>query len=307
MGNTIVLKGPEANPGTFWALASILHEAGLPAGCLNTLYHRPADASSVTTKLIAHPAVRKINFTGSTIVGRSIASLAGNYLKPCVMELGGKAPSIVLADADLDLAAQQCALGSFLHAGQICMSTERIVVEESVAEAFKQRLTVAIGSLFKTKSQLVSSRSVQRNEKLVADAVGKGARLLYGESTQSSKPTTQMGPVVVEGVHEQMDLYHTESFGPTVSLIVVGDEEDAIRVANDNEYGLSSAVFTKDLAKALRLARRIESGAVHINAMTVHDESALPHGGVKNSGFGRFNGPEGLNEWVKTKVVTWRH
>ena len=138
-GNTVILKGPEAAPATYWALASILHKAGLPAGALNTLYHRPADASQVTNALIAHPSIKKINFTGSTNVGSIIAGLAGKNLKPTVMELGGKAPSIVCEDANIQTAALQTTLGAFLHGGQICMSTERILVNAKIADEFRNR------------------------------------------------------------------------------------------------------------------------------------------------------------------------
>ena len=310
MGNTVILKGPEAAPATYWALASILHNAGLPAGALNTIYHAPADAAKVTNTLISHPLVKKINFTGSTNVGAIIASLAGKHLKPTVMELGGKAPSIVCSDANVQTAALQCALGSFLHAGQICMATERILVHKDIVEDFKPALKATLDQLFSDKGmgvpQLVTSAPVEKNKKLLKDAVEKGAGVVYGDVDGDEKSKTMMRPVVIEGVKESMDIYHTESFGPTVSLIVVGDDDEAIRIANDTDYGLSSAVFTEDLRKGLRIAKSIETGAVHINTMTVHDETALPHGGVKKSGFGRFNGLPGLEEWVRTKVITWK-
>lgn len=170
-GNTVVLKGPEASPATYWALASILHNAGLPPGCLNTIYHRPVDASRITTLLISHPAVKKINFTGSTGVGSIVASLAGRHLKPTVMELGGKAPSIVCDDANVANAALQCALGAFLHAGQICMSTERIIVREKVADQFRDALKATMEQLFGEQGglgvpQLVTTLPVEKNRKL---------------------------------------------------------------------------------------------------------------------------------------------
>ncbi|KIW11318.1 hypothetical protein PV08_10618 [Exophiala spinifera] len=313
MGNTVVLKGPESAPATYWALASILHEAGLPAGCLNTLYHRPADAASVTSTLISHPSVKKINFTGSTAVGSIIASQAGKLLKPCVMELGGKAPAIVCEDADIQTAALQCALGSFLHGGQICMATERILVHAKVADEFRSALRQTMDQVFGPEAQggmgvpqLVAALPVTKNKALLADAVSKGATAVYGDPTHSEASATKMRPVVVENVKPGMDIYHTESFGPTVSLYVVQSDDEAVAIANDTDYGLSSSVYTEDLRRGLRIARQIESGAVHINTMTVHDEAALPHGGVKKSGFGRFNGLPGLEEWVRTKVITWK-
>ncbi|EHY55407.1 hypothetical protein HRR83_008851 [Exophiala dermatitidis] len=310
MGNTVILKGPEASPAVYWAIASVFHEAGLPAGCLNTIYHRPADAAKVTSALISHPAVKKINFTGSTAVGSIVASLAGKHLKPTVMELGGKAPSIVCEDANIETAAFQCALGAFLHAGQICMATERILVNAKIVDQFRSALKATMEKVFSDEGmgvpQLVSAVPVEKNKKLLADALSKGAKPVYGDPDHSESSKTKMRPVVVENVKPGMDLYHTESFGPTVSLLVVNSDEEAIEIANDTEYGLSSAVFTEDLRRGLRIAREIETGAVHINSMTIHDEAALPHGGAKKSGFGRFNSLQGLDEWARTKVVTWK-
>lgn len=309
-GNTVVLKGPEASPATYWAIASILHEAGLPAGCLNTIYHRTADAAQVTTALISHPAVKKINFTGSTAVGSIIGSLAGKYLKPTVMELGGKAPSIVCEDANIQTAALQCSLGAFLHGGQICMSTERILVNAKVADEFRTALKATMDQVFSEQGlgvpQLVTAAPVEKNKKLLADALSKGANTLYGDAQHNESSQTRMRPVIIENVKPGMDLYHTESFGPTVSVYVVDSDDEAIAIANDTDYGLSSAVFTEDLRRGLRIAKEIETGAVHINSMTVHDEAALPHGGAKKSGFGRFNGLQGLDEWTRTKVITWK-
>ncbi len=305
-GNTVILKGPEAAPATYWALASILHAAGLPAGCLNTIYHRPADAAKVTSALISNPAIRKVNFTGSTAVGAIIASMSGKFLKPCVMELGGKAPSIVCEDANVQTAALQCALGAFLHAGQICMATERILVNKKIADEFREALKKTVEQVFADTPQLVTSAPVAKNKKLLEDAVSKGAKVVYGDPKHNDDSSTKMKPVIIENINEKMDIYHTESFGPTVSLYIVEDDEEALRIANDTEYGLASAVFTEDLRRGLSLAKRIESGAVHINGMSVHDEPALPHGGVKKSGFGRFNGLPGLEEWVRTKIITWK-
>ncbi|KAJ5246106.1 hypothetical protein N7468_001089 [Penicillium chermesinum] len=307
-GNTVVLKGSELAPKCFWALGDIFRQAGLPAGCLNVLFHRAADAPQITTALIAHPAVRKINFTGSTNVGAIIASTAGKYIKPVLLELGGKASAIVLDDADLDKAAMKCALGSFMHSGQICMSTERIVVQRSVAEEFRIKLAATAEQLFGKDAPplvCVNAAAISKNKKLVSDAMAQGANLLYGEVTASEPAETSMRPIIVDGVNKGMDLYATESFGPTVSLYVVDSEEDALALANDTEYGLTSAVFTSNLFRGLRVAKQIEAGAVHINSLTVHDEPVLPHGGWKSSGFGRFGGASGYDEFLQTKTVTW--
>lgn len=248
----------------------MLTEAGLPAGALNVLYHRPQDAAQITTALIEHPAVKKVNFTGSTAVGRIIAATAGKNLKPVLMELGGKASAIILDDADLSKAATQCALGSFLHSGQICMATERILVHKDVKEKFIEAFKGAVEGIFggdKPAPILVQSANVDKNKRLVGDAVKAGAKVVYGdhekeephpETKEASK--TRMRPVIVDGVKKDMDLYHTESFGPSVSVIEISSEEEAIEIANDTEYGLTSAVFTENLGRGLRIAKQIESG-----------------------------------------------
>ncbi|KAL8305523.1 hypothetical protein RB597_003684 [Gaeumannomyces tritici] len=309
-GNTVVLKGSELSPRTMWGIVSAFADAGLPAGALNVVFSSRDNAAAVTGALVAHPAVRKINFTGSTAVGRIVGRLAGENLKPVLLELGGKAPAVVWEDADLDLAANQCALGAFLNAGQICMSTERVVVHKKVAAEFKAKFAASANRFFAPGGPapvLVQAQGVARNRALVRDAVAKGAEVVLGdaEEGEGAGSENQMRPVALAGVTPDMDIYRTESFGPTVSLFEVESEDEAVRLANDTEYGLSAAVFTEDLRRGLRIAGRIESGAVHINNMTVHDEPGLPHGGAKSSGFGRFNA-SGLEEWVKTKVVTYR-
>ncbi|EME42351.1 hypothetical protein DOTSEDRAFT_73244 [Dothistroma septosporum NZE10] len=309
MGNTVVLKGPEKSPGVYWTLVDIFHKAGLPAGCLNTIIHKPEDGPKITETLISSPIVRKINFTGSTAVGSIVAGLAGKHLKPVLMELGGKAPAIVCEDADLENAALQCTLGAFLYSGQICMATERILVNAKVADKFRQILAGTIDAVFPDKNGLVliDKAPVAKNAKLLKDAVDKGAKAIYGDISDKRDLATAMRPVILEGVKDGMDLYYTESFGPTVSLFIVEDDEQAIKIANDTDYGLASAVFTENLQRGFRIARRIETGAVHINSMSVHDETNLPHGGAKKSGFGRFNGEEGLREWTRTKAITWKN
>lgn len=308
MGNTVVLKGPERAPACYWALADIFHSVGLPAGCLNTIIHKPEDGPVITNALISAPAVKKINFTGSTAVGSIIASLAGKHLKPTLMELGGKAPAIVCDDADLALAALNVTLGAFLYSGQICMSTERTIVHKNIVNEFKEALTQTIDQVFPDKSGLVlvDKLPVTKVKKLLDDAVSKGAKVIYGDTKETLSLSTAMRPVVLEEVKTGMDLYYTESFGPTVSLFVVESDEEAIKIANDTEYGLASAVFTKNLQRGFKIAKKIETGAVHINSMSVHDETSLPHGGAKKSGFGRFNGLEGLKEWVRWKTITWK-
>lgn len=305
-GNTVVFKGSELSPRCLFAVVSVLHEAGVPPGVLNYISCSAANAPAVTGGIIASPSVRKINFTGSTAVGRIIAKMAGEHLKPLLLELGGKAPAIICDDADLDLAAQQCVLGSFLNAGQICMSTERILVQKNIREAFEAKITEAAASIFPTNlksSILITEHAARRSKALVQDATSKGAKLVYGNIDEVQDVSTALRPAIVADVRPDMDMYLAESFGPTVSMIEFNTDEEALRLANEGEYGLSSAVFSRDLRRALRIAKRIETGAVHINRMTVQDESGLPHGGAKSSGFGRFNA--GFDEWTRLKNITY--
>lgn len=305
-GNTVVFKGSELSPRTLWAVSSVLQEAGLPDGVLNYITCSPSNAPSVTKALVESPEIKKINFTGSSGVGRIIAQMAGANLKPILLELGGKAPAIVCEDADLDVAAKQCVLGAFMYSGQICMSTERILVHKNIRVALEEKLKEWVEIIFSSKNDapiLIADRSVVKNKELVKDALAKGANLVCGDVDLTESTKSRLRPIIVSNVKPPMDIYATESFGPTVSVIEFETEEEALKIANDTEYGLSSAIFSTDLRKALRLAKKIETGAVHINRMSVHDEAVLPHGGAKSSGFGRFN--TGMEEWVRTKNITY--
>jgi acyl-CoA reductase-like NAD-dependent aldehyde dehydrogenase len=235
-----------------------------------------------------------------------VGGLAGRYLKPIVLELGGKAPAIVWEDANLDLAAECCSRGAFLNSGQICMSTERIIVHKKVSEAFQGKLQDAVKKMWPDALVHINPQAVVKNKKLVQDAVDKGASLLNGDINAEELSNTRLRPIVIAKVTPDMDIYKTESFGTSVSLLEVDSEEEALRIANDTEYGLASAVFTEDLRTGFRFAKNIETGAVHINNMSVHDEAALPHGGAKASGYGRFNASAGLEEYLRIKTVTWR-
>jgi len=189
------------------------------------------------------------------------------------------------------------------------MSTERILVHQSIMEPFTEALKSAVDNIFQKSGDapiLVASMGVDKNKQLLQDATSKGAKLVYGDMDAKENSATRMRPIIVGDVKKDMDLYYTESFGPTVTLLSVSSDEEALKIANDTEYGLSGAVFTKDLTRGLSLAKRIESGAIHINSMSVHDEPTLPHGGMKKSGFGRFNANAGLNEFVRTKTITFQ-
>ena len=277
-GNTVVLKGSELCPRTFWAIGSVLKQAGLPDGILSVIYHQTSDAAAVANAIIEHSSVRKVNFTGSTMTGSIIAAKAGKELKPVLMELGGKASAIVCEDADLANAAMQVALGSFLHAGQICMATERILVHRKIIEAFAEELKAAAEKVYAPNADapvLIAQAGVEKNHKLLSDAASKGAKVLYGDVAAKETSAHRIRPVIVSDVKKDMDIFYTESFGPTVSLIAVDSDEEAVEIANDTEYGLSGAVFTESLGRGLRIAKEIDSGAIHINSMSVQYISQL--------------------------------
>ncbi|NMG37440.1 aldehyde dehydrogenase family protein [Azoarcus sp. TTM-91] len=307
-GNTVVLKASEVSPAVHHLIGAVLQEAGLPPGVVNVVSNAPADAGAVVEALIAHPAVRRINFTGSTHVGRIIARTAAEYLKPVLLELGGKAPFLVLADADLDAAVDAAAFGAFMNQGQICMSTERIIVEEAVADEFVARLARKAASLPAGKpdaegivlGSVVDAATVDKVQGMVADAVGKGAKLVAGGKVDG----TVMDAHVLDGVTRSMRIYSEESFGPIVAVIRARDAEDALRLANDSEYGLSSAIFSRDIGRALELAKRLQAGICHINGPTVHDEAQMPFGGVKASGYGRFGGQAGIEAFTELRWIT---
>lgn len=307
-GNTVILKASEICPGTHRLIGEVFRRAGFPAGVVNVITNAPEDAPAIVERLIAHPAVKRINFTGSTRVGRIVGELAGRHLKRAVLELGGKAPLIVLDDADLDAAVAAVAFGAFINQGQVCMSTERVIVDAAIAEEFVSKLAAKAASLPSGDPRsapviigsLVDEAPAKRVGDLIDDAIGKGAkRVAGGERAGTVVPAT-----VLDHVTEAMRIYSEESFGPVVSVIRAQDTEDAIRLANDSEYGLSAAVFGRDVARALVVAKRIESGICHVNGATVHDEAQMPFGGVKGSGFGHFGGQAGIAEFTDLRWIT---
>ena len=307
-GNTVVLKASEMSPGVHRLIGSCLAEAGLGDGVVNVVTNAPEDAQAVVEALIAHPAVRRVNFTGSTRVGRLIALACAKHLKRVLLELGGKAPLVILDDADLDAAVNAAAFGAFMNQGQICMSTERIVVDDKVADAFVAKFAAKAKSLpygdprkgNVVLGSLVSSAACDRVGGLIDDAVAKGAVIAAGgRGTGTIMPAT-----IVDHVTPAMRIYGEESFGPVVTVVRVSGVDEAVRVANDTEYGLSSAVFGRDVARAIGVARRIEAGICHVNAPTVHDEPQMPFGGTKASGYGRFGGKAAIDEFTELRWIT---
>lgn len=307
-GNTVILKASELCPQTHILIGECLIEAGLPAGVINVITNAPKDAADVVRTLIEATEVKHVNFTGSTEVGRIIGRLAGENLKPSLLELGGKAPLVILEDADLDGAVNAAIFGAFMNQGQICMSTERIIVVDAVADAFVEKLAaraaqlswgdpakgnVALGSL-------VSPDASVKMKELLADATAKGATLSAGGQSDGALHSATL----LDGVTSDMRIYSEESFGPVKSIIRVADTDEAVRVANDTEYGLSAAVFCQDITRALSVANRLQSGICHINGPTVADEPQMPFGGIKASGYGRFGGKAAVYEFTDLRWIT---
>ncbi|AHF87038.1 salicylaldehyde dehydrogenase (plasmid) [Rhizobium leguminosarum bv. trifolii WSM1689] len=306
-GNTVVLKASEQCPGTHRLIATALTEAGLPAGVVNVITNAPEDAPEIVAALIAHPAVKRVNFTGSTKVGKIIAETCGRHLKPALLELGGKAPLVILDDADIDGAVNAAIFGAFMNQGQICMSTERIIVDETIADEFVAKLAARASQLpagdprgHVVLGSLISLDAAKKMDELIADATAKGAKLVSG----GKRSGTVVEATLLDHVTPEMRVYTEESFGPVKPIIRVTSEEEAIRIANDSEYGLSSAVFSRNVQRAMAVAARIESGICHINGPTVHDEAQMPFGGVKGSGYGRFGGKAAIAEFTDLRWIT---
>lgn len=304
-GNCVVLKPSEVTPVVGLKIAEIFKEAGLPDGVLNVI---PADAADLGDSLIADPRVKKVTFTGSTKVGKLIATKAASYLKKFTMELGGKNPIIVLNDADLDYAISAAAFSNFMHQGQVCMTGSRVIVEAGVYDKFCEKFAEKVGGIKVGHPRepgvvvgpLIRPTQAACIQQQVEMAVEQGARLLTGGSYEGS----YYQPTVLADITPDMSIFSVECFGPVASVIKAEDHEHAMALANDNEYGLSAAVITNDLQKAMQLSEGIEAGMVHINGPTIRDEAVIPFGGVKGSGFGREGGKFSMDEFTELKWVT---
>ncbi len=307
-GNTVVLKSSEMCPQTHLLIGESLMEAGLGPGVVNVVSNAPQQAGEIVEALIAHPAVRRVNFTGSTRVGRIIAQTAAKYLKPVLLELGGKAPFVVLDDAVVDHAVNAAVFGAFMNQGQICMSTERIVVDEAIADEFVSKLAqradaLTVGDPAQGNAALgavVDQATVDRCMELIEDAKSKGGQVVAGGTAEG----VLMRATVIDKVTPEMRIYHEESFGPMVCVVRGSGVDELVRIANDTEYGLSSAVFGLDATRALEVAKQIQAGICHINGPTVHDEAHIPFGGTKDSGYGRFGGTAAINEFTELRQIT---
>jgi acyl-CoA reductase-like NAD-dependent aldehyde dehydrogenase len=309
LGNTVVLKPSELSPysgGLVWG--EIFGDVGLPAGVLNIVTHAPGGAGEIGDEFVENPHVRRINFTGSTAVGRKLAEAAGRNLKRVVLELGGYNPLIVLADGDLEYAVNASAFGAYLHQGQICMSARRIIVERPIADEFVQRLAEKTKGLKAGDPKepdtiigpLISEAALECVKGRVDDAVSRGAKLLAGGEAD--------GPVyratLLADVPAESDLAKNETFGPVAAVEVVENADEAVERANATSYGLASGIITSDADRGLALAQRIEAGIVHINDQPVGDEPQMPFGGVKDSGWGRFGGTAAIEEFTELRWIT---
>ena len=309
LGNTVVLKPSEWSPwsgGLIWG--EIFSEAGLPAGALNVVTHAPGEAGPIGDELVESPAVRRLNFTGSTATGRRLAEAAGRNLKRVVLELGGSNPLIVLADADLDYAVSASAFGAYLHQGQICMSTRRIIVERPLAAELTAKLAAKTAGLKAGDPKemdtiigpLINEAALATVSRRVADAIAAGARLLAGG--EAVGPCFQA--TLLAEVPRDTELAQLETFGPVAAIEVVDSAEEAVERANATSYGLSSGIITSDPDRGFALAQQLDAGIVHVNDQTVGDEPQMPFGGVKDSGFGRFGGQAVVDEFTELRWIT---
>ncbi|KAH8780961.1 aldehyde dehydrogenase domain-containing protein [Diaporthe sp. PMI_573] len=313
-GNTIVLKPSEYSPKSQHLVVRALSEAGLPPGCLNFLPTSPARTPAVTEHAVKHPKVQRVNFTGSDRVGRIIAGWASEVLKRCVLELGGKAPVIVLEDADVADAVEAVVFGALSNSGQVCMSTERVIVHRSIMDEFRTKILERIAQLRTGNhiedpdvsiSGLFTPASAANVLKLMESAVEKGAKVIAGDMAISGPNKTIMCPHVLEGVTAEMDVFHKESFGPILCLFEFDTEEEAIASANNSDFSLCASVFSRDIMHALNVARQVRAGSCHVNGPTVYIEATLPNGGVGgSSGYGRFGGIAGVEEFTERKIIS---
>ncbi len=309
-GNTVVLKPSEEAPVTAGLIVpEIMAEAGFPAGVINVVTHAPGEAAPIADEFFERDEVRCVNFTGSSATGRIIAERAGRALKRCVLELGGYNPLIVLADADLDYAVEASAFAAFFHQGQICMSARKVLVEQAIYGEFVERLAARAASLpvgdpaedATVIGPLINAAALDRVTREVAAAVGAGARVLTGGRAEGPCYL----PTVLTDVPAGAPIHTEETFGPVIVAQPVATADEAVEIANSTRYGLSAGLLTGDNQRGFALARRIESGVVHVNDQTVADEPQLPLGGMKDSGWGR-SGPMSMHDFTEVQWITTR-
>ncbi|CAG9982862.1 unnamed protein product [Clonostachys byssicola] len=313
-GNTVILKPSEFSPKSQHLVVRALQEAGLPAGCLNFLPTSAGDSPAVTEFVVKHPKVLRVNFTGSDRVGRIIAGWAATCLKQCVLELGGKAPVVVLDDANITDAVEAVVFGALSNSGQICMSTERVIVDSSIAAEFKAALLQRVKAIkygnheedeSVSLSGLYTASSCTRITGLMQDAIKEGAELLTGDLEFSGPNNTILAPHVLSEVTPKMAVFQKETFGPIICITEASSDDEAIELANNSEFSLCASVFSRDVMRALAVARQVRAGSCHINGPTVYIEAPLPNGGTGgSSGYGRFGGMAGVEEFTERKIVS---
>jgi succinate-semialdehyde dehydrogenase/glutarate-semialdehyde dehydrogenase len=306
-GCTVVVKPATLTPLTTLYFVKLLEEVGVPAGVVNVF--TTSTSNAVSEPIIRDPRLRKLSFTGSTPVGRALLEQAAQGVLRTSMELGGNAPFIVFEDADLDAAVDAAMLAKFRNIGEACTAANRFLVHADVAEEFTRRVTERVAAMKVGRGTeegvaigpLIDDKAVAKASELVADAVAKGATVTTGGSKVDG-PGTFYQPTVVSGVTAASDILREEIFGPVLAISTFTDEADAVRRANDTEYGLVSYVFTKDLARGQRMIDQLETGMMGLNVGVVSN-AAAPFGGVKQSGLGREGGLEGIHEYLDTKYT----
>jgi succinate-semialdehyde dehydrogenase/glutarate-semialdehyde dehydrogenase len=306
-GCTVIVKPASLTPLSTLLFVKVLQDAGLPDGVVNVL--TTTHSGAVSKPILSDPRLRKLSFTGSTEVGVSLLKQAADRVLRTSMELGGNAPFVVFEDADLDAAVTGAMAAKFRNIGQACTAGNRFIVHESIADEFAARVTERVKEFTVGRGTepgvgigpLINQDAVEKVGALVADAVGRGASVLTGGSAIDGKGTF-FEPTVIDGVQAGSDILREEIFGPVLSIIRFKDEAEAVRLANDTEYGLIGYVFTKDLARGQRLIESIDTGMMGLNVGVVSN-AAAPFGGVKQSGLGREGGFEGIHEYLATKYT----
>jgi acyl-CoA reductase-like NAD-dependent aldehyde dehydrogenase len=304
-GNTVVLLASEEAPALALLVAELFRDAGFPAGSFNVI---TGFGHEIGDSLVTHPRIKGVNFTGSTRVGRHLSTLCGEHMKRALLELGGKNPLIILKDADLDAAVHAAVFGMFLFQGQACMASSRILVEAPIYDEFLKRYKAAAakvgyGDLRSPQTMLgpiISQRQRDRIRHHIENAVANGATLEMGGQWEGNRCL----PTILTNVNPSMVCYQEETFGPVTAVYKVDSADAALAIANDTPYGLSAAVFTQNLAEAMRLSQSIHAGMVHINAPTLHDEPHVPFGGVGDSGMGREGAQTDIDHCTEWKWVT---
>ncbi len=309
VGNTIVLKPSEDTPyagGLFFA--EVLEEAGVPPGAFNVVTCSRDRVAEVGDEMVDNPLVKGISFTGSTAVGRRIAAKCGAHLKKCCVELGGKDSLIVLDDADLERATAAASFGAFMHQGQICMSAEKVLVHKDVYPDFLRRFVERAGKIrtgnvadrANVNGPLINDRQANRVRNQIEDATARGAKVALGGGVNGRF----VEPTILTHVTPEMEVWQNETFGPVVVVAPFETDDDAVTLANDTEYGLSSGIITQDEQRALDMARRLETGMCHVNCSPINDEPHVPFGGTKASGVGRHGGRWSIETFTETRWIT---